>query len=89
MKRLLYYRSILSGFTPLKVLLKDRLSSTPQKYPRLYLRVKNANRLMPKSSNTSRAESHLFEDPKAAQWEFQKPSVSQFNSFTRRFLSPL
>lgn len=27
MKRLLYYRFILSGFTPAKVLLKDRLSS--------------------------------------------------------------
>lgn len=89
MKRLLYYRSILSGFTPLKVLLKDRLSSTPQKYTLLYLRVKNASRLKPKSSNTFRAESHLFEDPKAVQLESQKPPVSQFNSFSRRFLSPL
>lgn len=38
MKRLLYYRFILSGFTPVKVLLKDRLSSAPEKYTLLYLR---------------------------------------------------
>lgn len=38
MKRLLYYRFILPGFTPAKVLLKERLSSTPWKHTLLYLR---------------------------------------------------
>lgn len=91
MTRLLYYRFILSGFTPVKVLLKDRFSSTPEKYTLLYLReCKTCQQINTKElKHFGIAYSRLLQDTKAVWLEFQKISVSEFNSFTWCFLSPL